>query len=196
MVRDVLGMALEPGTNVDKIHVGAGVMEAGAIGYDSSEDMMVVTYALQRWMRGEEDGAIKTLMHHGISLTSAYRIVAAARAAMEEEVPDDTTWAEGRRMAQEAVRSHRRFHDLVREVAVAEQPWGPNLDRMRRNSPTYGMWMTRGMKHPRNQMSERAWKLAHMIAAEALPTMFRRSEGDAAAVAYVEARDDVRARLR
>lgn len=196
MVRDVNGLALEPGVNVDKIHYGAGLMEAVAAGYESAGDAMVVQYALQRWARGEEDGAIRTLMNHGINLTSAYRIVAAARAAMEEEVPDDTTWVQGRTMAQEAIRSHPRFHDLVREVAVAEQPWGPGLDRMRRSSPTYGMWMTRGMTWPRKQMSERSWKLAHMVAASAVPAMFSRSEGDAAALAYVEARDNVRARLR
>lgn len=71
----------EPGVNLDRIDVAAGVAEAAEIGYGSPEDVMVVGYAMKRWARGEEDGGMRTMMSHGIDLTSAYRIVAAARAS-------------------------------------------------------------------------------------------------------------------
>jgi hypothetical protein len=85
MTRDMYGMALVPGVNVDKISVESGLAEAVKIGYDSAEDEMVVVYALMRWARGEEDGAQRTMLSHGIDLTSIYRIVAAARSAAEQE---------------------------------------------------------------------------------------------------------------
>jgi hypothetical protein len=73
---------LVPGHNVDKLDIEAGLREAAEIGFDSVMAQMVTTYALQRWARGEEHGAIKTAqVVGGIDLTSFYRIVAAARAA-------------------------------------------------------------------------------------------------------------------
>lgn len=72
------GLSLTPGVNVDKLNIAAGVQEAADIGYDSQQDRMVATYALQRWARGEEDGAFQTFLSHGFDLTSAYRIVSAA----------------------------------------------------------------------------------------------------------------------
>lgn len=74
------------GVNVDRIDVLAGAHEAALIGYASVEDQMVTEYALQRWARGEEEGAMATFRSHGIDMTSAYRIVAAARAAAERTV--------------------------------------------------------------------------------------------------------------
>lgn len=77
------GEPLTPGVNVDHIDSDTGVREAAKCGYDSPTDAMVVEYAMQRWARGEEDGAMKTMMSHGIDLTSVYRILAAARVAGE-----------------------------------------------------------------------------------------------------------------
>lgn len=74
----------EPGVNLDSIDVAAGIAEAAAAGYASPTDAMVVEYAMQRWARGEEEGSLRTMMSHDIDLTSAYRIVAAARAAAVE----------------------------------------------------------------------------------------------------------------
>jgi len=86
MTRDTFtGEPLEPGVNVDKINVRAGLSEATTIGYGSFEEQTVVEYALWRWARGEEEGAIKSFLSGGIDLTSAYRILAAARAVAEAE---------------------------------------------------------------------------------------------------------------
>lgn len=71
---------LIPGVNVDKIDVAAGMAEAASIGYNDPQSQMVAEYALMRWRRGEEDGAVQTFLSHGIDLTSAYRIVAAGQA--------------------------------------------------------------------------------------------------------------------
>ena len=81
--RDVHGRPLVPGVNVDKIDVKAGLNEAAKIDYDTPEDFMVVEYALMRHKRGEEEGARKTVLNHGIDLTSWYRILAAAISAGE-----------------------------------------------------------------------------------------------------------------
>jgi hypothetical protein len=77
----VTGEPLTPGVNVDKVDVAAGLREAAGIGYASGEHQMVTEYALMRWARGEEDGALRSFLSGGIDLTSAYRIVAAAAAA-------------------------------------------------------------------------------------------------------------------
>jgi hypothetical protein len=73
---------LVPGHNVDKLDIAAGMREAAVMGFDDAQSQMVAQYALQRWARGEEDGAIKTArIDGGIDLTSLYRMVAAAVAA-------------------------------------------------------------------------------------------------------------------
>jgi hypothetical protein len=77
--------------NVDKIYVAAGIAEAKAIGYGSVEMQMVAEYALMRWARGEEGGAIKTFLSHGFDLTSAYRIIAAAAANRPTPAPSERT---------------------------------------------------------------------------------------------------------
>lgn len=71
------GELLTPGLNVDVIDVIAGAHEAAQIGYGDPQSQMVVEYALQRWARGEEDGALHTIRGF-IDVTSFYRIVAAA----------------------------------------------------------------------------------------------------------------------
>lgn len=58
--RTWLGGPLTPGVNVDKLNIAAGLRMAATVGYGSDRDQMVVTYALQRWTRGEEDGADRT----------------------------------------------------------------------------------------------------------------------------------------
>ena len=75
------GAPLQPGYNVDKLDIAAGLREAAAMGFDDAKSQMVAEYALQRWARGEEQGAIKTArIDGGIDLTSLYRMVAAAQA--------------------------------------------------------------------------------------------------------------------
>lgn len=48
---------LIPGVNVDRIDIAAGMRELAACGYHEAETQMVITYALQRWQRGEEEAA-------------------------------------------------------------------------------------------------------------------------------------------
>lgn len=84
--RTLDGAPLVPGVNVDPVDIAAGLAEAKGIGYDSPEDEMVVVYALQRWQRGEEDGAEKTALGHGVDYTSWRRILAAAVAKGTEEL--------------------------------------------------------------------------------------------------------------
>lgn len=72
---------LMPGYNVDYVDVDAGLRELAACGYDHRETKMTIAYALTRWARGEEEGAIKTATNkdlNGVSLTCWYRIIAAA----------------------------------------------------------------------------------------------------------------------
>lgn len=65
MTRAFGGAPLTPGVNVDPVSISAGLRMAGANGFVSSaEDRMVVVYALQRWARGEEDGAWDTWRSH------------------------------------------------------------------------------------------------------------------------------------
>lgn len=77
------GEPLTPGVNVDRIDIAAGLRGAHECGYTTAQDDMVVTYALQRWARGEESGAFATLTSGGVDLTSSYRIIATARASAE-----------------------------------------------------------------------------------------------------------------
>lgn len=72
------GTLLTPGTNVDEVDVAAGMRLAAQFGYGDPEAQMVVEYALMRRRRGEEEGAQRTALSHGIDLTSWYAILAAA----------------------------------------------------------------------------------------------------------------------
>lgn len=78
---DGLGMPLVPGRNVDRVDEAAGLALAERFGYGDPQSRMVVSYALARHARGEEDGAQRTALSHGIDLTSWYAILAAALAA-------------------------------------------------------------------------------------------------------------------
>lgn len=81
---DAHGMVLVPGYNVDKVDIAAGIDLAVSFGYNSAEHRAVVEYALMRHRRGEEEGAQKSALNGGISLTSWYAILAAALAAGEK----------------------------------------------------------------------------------------------------------------
>lgn len=80
------GSRLIPGFNVDKLDVQAGLRELQACGYNEPNTVMVIQYALQRWMRGEEEqaqrGAIDRTFY-GINLTSWTRVLSAAMAAAQ-----------------------------------------------------------------------------------------------------------------
>lgn len=93
------------------------------------------------------------------------------------------------------IAGHPMFPSLVREVAIAEQPSGPGLGWLRRNSRTYGTWMTRGMGWSRPfGWSRRAYLIAGLIVDD-LGVMPDSPQGDRVASAYVHARDYVHARL-
>lgn len=95
---------------------------------------------------------------------------------------------------EEKVISHPLFRRLVREVAVAEQSMKQHATRYRLNSPTYGLWLSRGEKWPgKGDKSRRARLLTAEIAKEVVPWPTA-SQRDAEAFVYVTARDFVRAR--
>lgn len=53
-------------------------------------------------------------------------------------------WMDAYRAAVAKIEAHPKFNKLIREVAAAECCLPPrNLHWLRRNSPTYGSWMTR-----------------------------------------------------
>ena len=79
-----------PGVNTDLVDPDACAAEAAKIGYDTPELRMVAHYAGMRWQRGEEAQAINMLLSYGINLTSAYRIIAAGRAAASGTDGDDS----------------------------------------------------------------------------------------------------------
>lgn len=84
MSRDAFGNPLVPGYNVDKIDIEAGLRELTDCGYDDMYNRMVITYALQRWQRGEEAAAERAAIDtsfHGIDYTSWRRVIAASMAA-------------------------------------------------------------------------------------------------------------------
>jgi hypothetical protein len=72
------GLPLVPGVNVDPVDISAGMAEAGACGFDGAADLIVIEYALRRWLRGEEEGAEATIRHNLIDYTAWRRILAAA----------------------------------------------------------------------------------------------------------------------
>lgn len=83
--RTACGGPLTPGVNVDRVDIAAGLTMAKSIGYDSDEAEMIVVYALQRWARGEEEGADRTALGYPIDLTSWRMILAAALAGASED---------------------------------------------------------------------------------------------------------------
>lgn len=69
------------GHNVDAVDLNIGLQELNRCGYDDPHTVMVITYALQRWAKGEEDKALKMAIDpefHGINLISWTRVIAAA----------------------------------------------------------------------------------------------------------------------
>ncbi len=77
------GQLLEPGRNVDRVDIAAGLRLAAAFGYNDPESRMVLEYALRRHSRGEEDGAQRTALSGGVDLTTWYAVLAAAVSAGE-----------------------------------------------------------------------------------------------------------------
>jgi len=77
---DLYGRPLTPGSNIDPVDAGAALERAAALGYGDETSQMVIGYALYRHARGEEDGAEKTILSHGIDFT-AWRVILAAAVA-------------------------------------------------------------------------------------------------------------------
>lgn len=75
-----MGRPLVPGVNVDPVDITAGLRRAAALGYGDRQSRMVLTYALQRHARGEEEGAERTVKGH-VDFTCWRVILAAAVAA-------------------------------------------------------------------------------------------------------------------
>jgi len=106
-------------------------------------------------------------------------------------------WMQAEVLTTRRILGHPLLPRLVREVAVAEQPGMPRHGWLRRNSLTYGSWVTRGSDgshHPYTPPKRRAWLFAGRIAAD-LGLLPSSPEGDRAAAVYVVARDFVRARV-
>lgn len=85
-MRDMYGMQLVPGVNVDPIDIAAGLAELDAIGYDHKYTREVILYALQRWQRGEEEAAERGAIDrsfYGIDFGSWRRVLAAAMAGAQ-----------------------------------------------------------------------------------------------------------------
>lgn len=80
----------------------------------------------------------------------------------------NSTWGEAYAAHGESIRSHRLFRALVREVAVAEGRWSaPGLDWLRRNSPTFAAWATRGMSvAQRSGTQRRVQMLTEQVASD------------------------------
>ena len=74
------------GYNLDPVDVEAGVTLAHKLGYTSPTENLVAEFALRRWEREEEEGAIGEFLHHGFSLTSAHEIIATAIDAGTEKL--------------------------------------------------------------------------------------------------------------
>lgn len=73
---------LIPGHNVDRLNIEAGLRELEACGYHEMETREVITYAFQRWQRGEEvraQCAATDKSFHGIDFTCWLRVLAAAK---------------------------------------------------------------------------------------------------------------------
>lgn len=69
------------GHNVDPVDIPTAIQTLADCGYTESRTVVVITYALQRWARGEEEQAQKMAIDpdfYGIDLTSWLRVLAAA----------------------------------------------------------------------------------------------------------------------
>lgn len=87
--RTIDGSPLTPGVNVDPVSYDAGLAAAIDLGYGDPAARMVVTYALQRHARGEEDGAERTwLAEYPRDFTSWRVILAAAVAAGTQQLEE------------------------------------------------------------------------------------------------------------
>lgn len=77
------GRPLIPGVNVDKVDIDAGARQLHSLGYNGQLAETVAVYALQRWQRGEEEGAERSIVGHCniISYTDWRVVLAAAIAA-------------------------------------------------------------------------------------------------------------------
>lgn len=75
------GETLVPGLSVDRVDIAAGLAQAAQFGYGDAESQMVIEYALMRWRRGEEAGAERTVLSHGVDYTSWRGALAAAVAS-------------------------------------------------------------------------------------------------------------------
>lgn len=83
--RDAAGNKLQPGINVDRVDIAAGLRAAAAAGYGDATAQMVAQYALQRHARGEEAGALATWRSQfPRDLTSWYMILATAVATADK----------------------------------------------------------------------------------------------------------------
>lgn len=70
--------------SLDPVDFEAGLKMLASIGYDEPETVMVITYALQRWARGEEAAGEKGAINvsfHGIPMTQWRMVLAAALSA-------------------------------------------------------------------------------------------------------------------
>lgn len=77
---------LIPGYNVDVLDVASGLNELVKCGYRGTKTKTVIEYALNRWVRGEEECAERGAIDqnfHGISPTCWYRVLAAAMAGAQ-----------------------------------------------------------------------------------------------------------------
>lgn len=115
---------------------------------------------------------------------------------MSEPVQVLDEWTQAHLRNQERVRAHPRFHALVREVAIIEQPDHPGSAWARRNSPTYGAWMTRGMPRVESGISRRRARLLCELIARDLDILPSSPSREGEAVVFVTARDHVQARQR
>lgn len=72
---------LVSGVNVDALDIGAGLAQARSFGYGDSEAQLIVTYALQRHGRGEEEGAERTWLSYFPHDFTSWRVILAAAVA-------------------------------------------------------------------------------------------------------------------
>jgi hypothetical protein len=78
--REFEGRPLAAGVNADPVDVTAGLAKAADLGYGDKSRALVVSYALYRHAKGEENGAVATIRSHGIDFTS-WRVILAAAVA-------------------------------------------------------------------------------------------------------------------
>jgi hypothetical protein len=107
---------LVPGVNVDRVDIDCGMAQARKLGYTDTNELMVIEYALQRWQRGEEDGAEATIRSHRIDYT-AWRVVLAYAVASAAAITE-LRWA-----------PYKEFGIADPAAETTEPPAGPVLIR-------------------------------------------------------------------